>query len=154
MTTQLPQSPSKTISLYEQDFLLWLEITAKQLQEGNLEHLDRKNLLEEIEAMGRKEKLSLESNLEILLMHLLKYKYQANKRSNSWQYTIDEHRSRIRKAFKVSPSLKQYFEEIFFQCYLEGRRKAALETGLSLATFPPECPFSQEETLNSDYFPD
>ncbi len=129
-------------------------MTAEQLRAGRLENLDIENLLEEIEAMARKEKVALESNLEVLLMHLLKCQYQVNKRSSSWRYTIDEHRSRILKVLKVSLSLKPYLKQVFDDCYQEGRRKAAIETGLNISTFPIRSPFSQEETLNPDFLPE
>ena len=151
--TVLTTEPSlKTV--YEQDYSLWLEMTAEQLRAGRLENLDIENLLEEIEAMARKEKVALESNLEVLLMHLIKYQYQVNKRSSSWRYTIDEHRSLILKALKVSPSLKSYLKQVFEDCYQEGRRKAAIETGLNISTFPMRSPFNQEETLNPDFLPE
>jgi hypothetical protein len=147
--TVIKAKPSlKTI--YEEDYLQWLEMTTEQLRTGKLENLDIENLLEEIEAMARKEKVAL----EILLMHLLKYQYQVNKRTSSWRYTIDEHRSRILKALKVSPSLKPYLKQVFDDCYQEGRRKAAIETGLNISTFPMRSPFSQEETLNPDFLPE
>jgi len=145
---------TKLKAVYEEDYSLWLEMTAEQLRTRQLENLDIENLLEEIEAMARKEKVALESNLEVLLMHLLKYQYQVNKRSPSWRYTIDEHRSRILKALKVSPSLKPYLKQVFDDCYQEGRRKASIETGLAIATFSIQSPFSQEETLNPDFLPE
>jgi Domain of unknown function DUF29 len=112
------------------------------------------NLIEELEAMGRSEKSAIESNLRILLMHLLKYKYQSEKRTNSWLFTIREHRQRLRDDFKNSPSLKRYFLDIFPECYQDARELAADETGLSINTFPIESPFSQEDTLNPDYLPE
>lgn len=82
MTFQL--SETQTLSqLYEQDYFSWLEVTAQLLRSGDLSELDRKNLAEEIEDMGRSEKRAVESNLKIVLMHLLKYKYQPEQRSNS-----------------------------------------------------------------------
>jgi hypothetical protein len=85
---------------------------------------------------------------------LLKYKYQPNKRSNSWLLTIDEHRDRLSEDFLYSPSLRRYSEEICDEAYQKARKKAAIETGLTLDTFPCECPFTQEEILNPDYLPD
>ncbi|WP_413175412.1 DUF29 domain-containing protein [Anabaena azotica] len=82
-------------TLYETDFNLWLEQTAILLKEGKLEQLDIENLLEEIEGMSRKEKDALESNLIRVLQHLLKWKYQSEKRSPSWSYTIIEHSRRL-----------------------------------------------------------
>jgi hypothetical protein len=128
--------------------------TIHQLQHGKLPEVDMVNLIEELEAMGRSEKSAIESNLRILLMHLLKYKYQSEKRTNSWLFTIREHRKRLRNDFKNSPSLKRYFLEVFQECYQDARELAADETGLSINTFPVESPFSQEDTLNPDYLPE
>ena len=66
-------------SIYEQDYNLWLETTAHLLRERKLDQIDYENLIEEIESMGRRDKKALRSNLEQLLMHLLNWKYQANK---------------------------------------------------------------------------
>lgn len=155
MTTQLPITESKpTSSLYEEDYHLWLMNTIHQLQQGKLAEVDMVNLIEELEAMVRSEKKAITSNLRILLMHLLKYKYQSEKRTNSWLFTIREHRKRLRDDFKNSPSLKRYFREVFQECYQDARELAADETGLSINTFPVESPFSQEDTLNPDYLPE
>ncbi len=140
--------------LYEQDFYLWIETTAKQLKEGRFSEVDLANLVEEIESMGRSEKHALQSNLVVLLMHLLKYKYQQEKRSNSWKGTIREHRRRLRITFKDSPSLKPYFQEVFTECYQDARKQASDETGLSLDTFPIDSPFTADECLNQEFLPD
>jgi hypothetical protein len=155
MTPSLPTTASNFSTLYEQDYYLWLEATANLLREGQLSALDVANLLEEIEDMGRSEKRAVYSNLKILLMHLLKYRYQSGKRSNSWLVTIVEHRQRLKKALKESPSLQSYFNEIFNdECYQDARELAAAETGLAIDVFPVEPPFSLDETLNSNYLPD
>jgi hypothetical protein len=148
------QSITTTItSLYEEDFYLWLETNINLLKVGKFAEIDLENLLEELESMGRSDKNALKSNLKILLMHLLKYKYQPEKRANSWRYTIIEHRQRLRDTFKTSPSLYRFFEEIFNEAYQDARELAAGETGLSIKIFPPESPFTVEEVLNSDFLP-
>jgi hypothetical protein len=87
-------------------------------------------------------------------MHLLKYKYQPDKRSNSWRYTIIEHRLRLHKAFKHSPSLKRYFLQEFADCYQIARKLASAETGIAIATFPMESLFTAEQTLDEDFLPE
>jgi hypothetical protein len=121
--------------LYDTDFNLWVEETANLLKEGKWEYLDLENLIEEIEAMGRSDKKALKSNLEKLLLHLLKWKYQPSKRSHSWQYSITEQCLRLLEVFEDSPSLKVYFEEVFDQCYQNACLLAARETGLDKKTF-------------------
>ncbi|CAD5938850.1 hypothetical protein PCC9214_01785 [Planktothrix tepida] len=155
MTTKLPITESKpNSSLYEEDYHLWLMNTIHQLQQGKLAEVDMVNLIEELEAMVRSEKKAIRSNLRILLIHLLKYKYQSEKRTNSWLFTIREHRKRLRDDFKNSPSLKRYFLDVFEECYQDARELTADETGLTVDTFPVESPFSQEDTLNPDYLPE
>ena len=153
MKTQRP-SVSATANFYEQDYYLWLQHTLKLLREHQFSELDIPHLIEEIEDMGRSEKRAVESNLVVILMHLLKYQYQPQKRSNRWKASIREHRRRLRKLFKDSPSLKPYFHEVLYECYQDAREQASDETGLSLETFPIESPFTPEETMNRDYLPD
>ncbi|MBD2515731.1 DUF29 domain-containing protein [Nostoc sp. FACHB-973] len=155
MTAQMPQSPTTSGSdLYEQDFYLWIQTTAELLKQKNFTQLDLENLIEEIQTMGRSEKKALRSNLEVVLMHLLKYNYQAEKRSGSWRATIREHRKRLKEALEESPSLKPYFDEVFRQCYDDARLLAADETELAVATFPEQSPFTPEQILDRDFLPE
>lgn len=150
----IDQSPIFTNSnLYEQDFYLWIETTVKQLKEGKLAEVDLANLIEEVESMGRNEKRAIESNLIVVLIHLLKYKYQPEKRTSSWLSTIFEHRRRLRKYLKDSPSLKNYLLEVFTECYQDARQQAALETSLLIDTFPLDSPLNVDESLNQDFLP-
>jgi hypothetical protein len=155
VSSKQPQLEStQNLRLYEQDFYLWIENTVNQLKTGQLLEVDWGNLIEEIESMGRSEKQALESNLIIVLLHLLKYKYQPDRLSNSWLSSIYEHRRRLRKALKSSPSLKPYYTEVFEECYQDARQEAALETGLTLEIFSLVCPFTPEATLDSEFLPD
>ncbi len=152
--TTIQSMTTATTSLYEQDFYLWLQTNIKLLKEENFAEIDLENLLEELESMGKNDKNALKSNLRTILMHLLKYKYQPDKRTNSWKYTIIEHRIRLEDTFKTSPSLYRFLEDIFNESYQYARKLAAGETGLSIQIFPPESPFTIEEVLNPDFLPD
>ena len=154
MLTQLTPTANNLKNLYEQDYCLWLEMTTKLLQERQLNDIDFEDLIEELEGMSRREKDALFSNLQVVLIHLLKYRYQQSKRSNSWRSSIREHRKRVTRAFKNSPSLKSYFSEIFTECYQDARELAADGTGLAIETFPEQCPFTKEEILDTDYLPE
>ncbi|ACK65312.1 protein of unknown function DUF29 [Rippkaea orientalis PCC 8801] len=138
-------------TLYETDFNLWLEKTVELLKQKKLDQLDIENLIEEIEAIGRSEKKGLRSNLEQLLMHLLKWKHQPNKRTGSWECSILEHRNRMLEDLEEIPSFQPYFDEVLDQCYQNARKYAEAETCLSLDTFPEVCPFTKIEILNPDY---
>ena len=143
-----------TKTLYEEDFNLWLEETVNLLKTRQLSLIDYENLIEEIESMGKRDKKALESNLEQILMHLLKWQYQKNKRSNSWRYSIIEHRNRLKKDFRDSPSLKPYFDDVLEDCYQTAREFASEQTGLDIKTFPIDIPFTKEQVLDSNYLPE
>jgi hypothetical protein len=151
--TTIQSATTAITSLYDQDFYLWLQTTINLLKQGKFAEVDLENILEELESMGRSEKNAIKSNLRILVMHLLKYKYQPEKRTNSWRYTITEHRQRLQDTFKTSPSLYRFFEDIFNESYQNARKLASDETGLSINLFPPESPFTVEEVLNPDFLP-
>ncbi|GCL38662.1 MULTISPECIES: DUF29 domain-containing protein [Sphaerospermopsis] len=148
MATPQLKSTTKT-NLYEQDFYLWIETTAQHLRKGDFTEVDLGNLIEEIESMGRSEKRELKSRLIVLLMHLLKWHYQPEKRSASWQSTITEQRICLEELLEDSPSLQPLFTELFADCYNKARLKASQETGIKLNFFPQESPFSLDEVMNS-----
>ncbi|HEY9884246.1 MAG TPA: DUF29 domain-containing protein [Thermosynechococcaceae cyanobacterium] len=154
MTAKHPETSTPSTQLYDRDFYLWLQETAQLLRNGEFDRLDIENLVEEIESMSRSDKHAVESNLEVILMHLLKYKYQPERRSKSWRLTLFEHRDRLRKTFRESPSLRPYLASEFEDCYRSARKKASIETGLPIATFPPDSPFTPEQALDEDYLPE
>jgi hypothetical protein len=150
MTAQIQIDNSQEI-LYNQDYYQWLTHTAKLLKEKEFTKLDLENLIEEIESLGKSEKRAISSNLIVVILHLLKWRYQPEKRSNSWKSSIREHRRRIQELLADSPSLKNYLPEILTTCYLAAKKQASDETGLSLVAFSEECPFSLTECLDEDF---
>ncbi|MBD2681345.1 MULTISPECIES: DUF29 domain-containing protein [Nostoc] len=141
---------ANTQNLYDKDFYLWTQTVVQQLKEEKFNEVDIPNLIEEIESMGRSEKRELKSRLIVLLMHLIKWQYQPEKRSESWRSTITEQRICIEGLLEDSPSLQPLIAEVFQDCYQKARLKASNETGITLNFFPQESPFTLEETLNYD----
>ena len=146
----LPMKPT----LYERDYYQWLTKTAELLRNKDFSEVDLSNLVEELESMGRSEKHAIQNNLIVVLQHLLKYKYQPQRRTSSWLSSIVEHRDRLEIALADSPSLRPYINEVFDKCYSKARRRAATETELPINTFPDQPPFTVEEVLDVDYLPD
>jgi hypothetical protein len=139
-------------NLYDQDYYLWIEDVLKKIQEKKWNEMDWDNLWEEIDDMGKSQKQRLTSNLRILLMHLLKWEFQPEKRTNSWKYTIIEHRRRILEQLEYSPSLKNHLNLNFEITYQKARKDASLETNLALNTFPNQYPYTVEQALDEDWF--
>lgn len=145
------QSFVNSQTLYEQDFYLWTKAIVQHLKENRFNDIDIPNLIAEIESMGKSEKRELKSRLIVLLIHLIKWQYQPEKRSESWRSTITEQRICIEALLEDSLSLQPLLIEIFPDCYEKARSKASEETGIKLNFFPQESPFTLDETLNA-YF--
>lgn len=139
--------------IYEQDFNQWLKITANLLQQKKFKEIDLDNLIIELESMGKSNKRELISRLIILIMHLLKWKYQPQKQSKSWLSTINEQRLQLELILEQNPSLKREIEQIITQRYEKARKMASQETRLDLQLFPSENPFNLTEILGEDFFP-
>ena len=134
---------------YDSDFYGWTQEPADLLRSGRLTELDTQNLLEEIEAMGRSAENELESRLQVLFMHLLKWDYQPSRRGKSWQLTIEEQRRKIDRRLSKSPSLKHKLPDIIDDAYGDAVIAAERETGLERSVFPSACPWSLEEALSN-----
>ena len=140
-------------ALYEEDFYAWTQEQAKLIKAKAFEKLDLVHLFDEVESMGASEVRELESRLEVLLMHLLKWKYQPNLQSNSWKYTIKEQRKRIATRVRKMPSLKSQLDEIFSESYEIAIYEAVKETGLDESVFPVNCIWTIGQVLDDGFFP-
>jgi len=144
------------MTTYNQDFNLWAQEQAQLLRAGRFAELDIENLSEEVESVGRSEKRELRNRMVILLAHLLKWKYQSERRGSSWQDTIFEQRRSISDVVEDSPSLKPILvdTEWLSKRWLGACLQAMNETGLNINIFPQECPWDmQTQIMNNHWLP-
>lgn len=141
-------------SEYDKDFYAWSLHNAALIREGKLSEVDLEHVAEEIEDMGKNNRRELISRLAVLLSHLLKWKFQTERRGNSWKYTIKHQRFKVKDVLNESPSLKHELDKQLNHAYEEALMIAVEETGLSQNTFPKTCQFSLKEALDEDFFPD
>ena len=138
---------------YESDFYLWTQQQAGLLRQGLIATVDIENIAEEIESMGKSDRRAIGSFLENILMHLLKWQYQPERRGTSWIESIGNGRSTVDRLLEDSPSLTPQLFTMITVEYRRARKEAARETGLPLTTFPDQCPFTVEQ-ITGDYWPD
>ena len=150
-------------SLYEEDFQRWIEETSNCLKNHNFEAIDIDHLIEELDELGNTNKAILESDLAILVGHLLKLSIQLDApdtMKNSWYNSVDEHRQRVKRQLKKTPSLKSYWTTAVLEAYIDARKLAIKEGqrakfGVTTHTeneYPEQCPFSQFQILNEDFY--
>jgi Domain of unknown function DUF29 len=145
--------PAKS-TLYDRDFYAWSREQAELLRAGKLADADIEHIAEEIDSMGRTEKRELISRLTVLLLHLLKWRYQPSKRGPSWEASITNQRDDIADHLDDNPSLKPLLPQALASAYRKARREAVAETGLAASTFPEICPWATEKVLNEEFWPD
>ena len=127
---------------YERDVYSWSVEQARLVREGRWDLVDRENVAEEIESVGRTEFSKLESALRVLLMRMLKWDHQPERRSRSWTMTIDTQRLEIEDVLGDNPGLRPRIGEAVGRAYRKARNEAATETGLERTAFPEQCPYS------------
>ena len=135
--------------LYEADEVAWLDLMAGLAAAGRAGELDLVNLQEYLESMSRRDKRSVNSRLTLLLRHLLKWEHQPGKRGVSWLLTIREQRRVLAADFADSRTLRRHADGALPAAYADAREDAALETGLPLAAFPPDCPYTLDAALSA-----
>ena len=140
---------------YDKDFHAWCETQAALLQERQWQALDREHLIEELRLMAGNERRALGSRLQGLLLHLLKWQYQPDKRrtGHSWEDSMVEARERLHDMLDDGGSLRHFVEPLIGRHYPRARRTAVRQTGLPRDTFPATCPWTPEQVLDPDFWP-
>src|SRR5207302_967321 len=136
---------------YDRDFYTWLMEQARHVREGRWDALDRENLAEEIESLGREQFNKLESALRVLMLHMLKRDRQSAKRSRSWALSIKSHRLEVEDVLSDNPSLKPRIAEAIARGYRRARVEAAKEPGLDEDVFPATCPYDWNEIIGREF---
>lgn len=139
---------------YTTDFNLWIEQTAQLLRSHHWHEIDIEHLIEEVEGLGKSERRGIASQVTRLLLHLLKWQYQPQRRSDSWLDSITDSRTQIELTILDSPSLKSYPTEQVKESYQRARRQAAKQMSILVSVFPEECPYSLELVLDEDWLPE
>ena len=106
--------------------------------------------------MRARDRRALASHLENLLVHLLKWRYQPEERQtgHSWADSIREARTQFAEGLSDAYADSPQFHHSAVRRYRAARREASRQTGLPLATFPETCPWTVEQALDADFWPD
>jgi len=145
--------PSNLAELYDEDFFEWTRRSAELLRAGRFDQADITHIAEEIEDMGKRDWRELNSRIQVLLIHLLKWRTQPDKRSRSWERTIAGQRVKLEQVLDDSPSLRLRIANGLRAAYAKAVHLAAIETGLALDQFPADCPFTVEQILDPEFLP-
>jgi hypothetical protein len=143
-------------SLYDRDFVGWVDQTALALRNRDYAQIDMEHLIEEVESMGRQQQSELTNRLAILLAHLLKWQAQPLQRivsGRSWSLTIKEQRRQIQRLMDENPSLKPYIPKAMENAYGDAIILASRETSIDETEFSEQCPFSFEQAMQSNWMP-
>lgn len=137
---------------YHYDLAAWAAHQAELLKAGRMQDLDVANLIEEMEAMSRKEHRELLRRMSILIAHLLKWTYQPTHRGNSWRRTILDQRQEINDLIEDSPSLANHFDEMEWlqKAWQRGVQQAINETGIK--NLPQQPIWTINEIREKDFF--
>jgi hypothetical protein len=136
---------------YESDLYGWTKEQADALRRRASNALDWDHLAEEIESLGTSQRREIRARINVLLVHLLKWKHQPELQCGSWRGSIREARDQIEDVLGDSPSLRTYPAECLPKAYARAQMKALDETGL--LQLPEACSWTTDEILADDFLP-
>ncbi len=136
--------------LYEADEHRWIEAQIEALRTGRTDQLDRAHLIEYLTEMTIRDRRELRSRLTVLLIHLLKTRFQLDRQTRSWVDTIVEQQSEVKGMLADIPSIAQHIPELLAKAYDDAVRRTARQTSLPRENFPATCPWTLEEALAFD----
>ena len=133
---------------YDRDFYSWSLEQARLVREGRWDAIDRENVAEEIDSLGREQFNKLESAIRVLLVHMLKWDHQPELRSRSWTLSIKEQRAELDDVLNDNPGLKPRIAEAIERAYRKAKLQAARETGLDEERFPQRCVYAWDDIVS------
>ncbi len=133
-------------TLYDQDETAWLEAMSELIRLGRFDAIDYPNLAEYLTDMAARDRREVRSRLVILLMHLLKWEHQPDKRSHSWRTTVLNQRQEL-AVLASRGVLRVHATEVLSEAYKDAIELAASETKRQREAFPSECPYSFDQLL-------
>jgi hypothetical protein len=141
-------------SNYDSDFYAWANEQAALLRAGRLGQADIEHIAQEIESMGRTEKRELVGRLRVLLLHLLKWRFQPTGRGSSWKASIRVQRLDLAEHLKDNPSLKTIVPQAIATAFEGAIIEAADETKLPESAFPAVWPWSFDQLMDARFWPE
>jgi hypothetical protein len=143
--------PALAGTAYEDDFYTWTQEQGARLRSGDFAGLDLANLAEEIESLGRSEFNGLVGAWRAILIHMLKFDHQPEKRTRSWAISIRSQRDNAADVLADNPGLKSRLDDALARAYRGARLEASKETSIPLKRFPETCPYTQAEVLTRPF---
>ena len=140
-------------TLYKKEYDQWLEETVKILKNRQLDQLDYDNLIEELETLGRSEKNAVKSLLLQVIIHLLLLQFwteEKERNSNHWSAEIITFRVQLED--RLTTNLRNYLRSELDKVYQNACLIVNKKAGLT--NLPDRCPYSLEELLHKDWFPE
>jgi hypothetical protein len=150
---QRARSAAELSDFHDRDFFEWTRRNAELLRAGRLEQADIQHLAEEIEDIGKRDLGALDRRVQVLLIHLLKRRFQPEKRSRSWENAVTVQRIGVERLLRRYPSFRRMIKMDLAGNYKFAVRFAVIETGLPKIQFPAECPFTVEQILDPEFVP-
>jgi hypothetical protein len=149
--TRRPAGQQSPADLYHRDVYNWALQQAAALRAGDLERLDLTNLAEEIQDLGSEQLHKLTSAYRVILIHMLKWDHQPERRTRSWVTSIRSHQAAAGDVLEDSPGLRSRQPVALARGYRRARIDAGGETGLGEDAFPETCPYTLDEVMSRDF---
>lgn len=145
---------------YEDDYYAWTQYQAEVLRTMRRtdNRLDRDNLAEEVEDLGKSERDTVRSQIVRIVVHLLKLEYSpATEPRYDWQESIIEGRQTL--SDKLTATLRRDAQTNLPRLYARARDLA--EVGFrkfneneAAERLPADCPYNLDQICTGGWYPE
>jgi Domain of unknown function DUF29 len=138
---------------YDDDVIAWANEQAALLRAGKFTALDIEHIADEVEDVGKSEQRELASRMALLLAHLVKWRFQPERRGTSWETTIRNQRKAVAMRLRKTLSLKADMADSDWWDVAWGDAVYQAEKETGLKDLPSACPWSPDQVMDAGFLP-
>ena len=136
---------------YDGDASAWALRQAELMMSRRPVEFDWANIAEELRGLSTSEFKAFTSAIEIVLVHMLKWDLQPERRGVSWVVSILNHRDHADESLRANPSFKPRIGEATAAAWRRAFRTAASEMGRPLRSSPKANPYTWDDIMTRPF---
>lgn len=137
---------------HDEDFYGWTQSMSSLLRQRKYENLDHKNLEDEIESLGLKEKQLLERQIENIIYCLLYHDYFDKRKYFPLRHDLQLSRLRAHHIWEENKSLESKIPSLVKHAYQCAKLQIELLLPQGMPV-PEQCPYTFEDCLSDHSVP-
>ena len=147
--------------LYDGDFYAWTRHTAALIRQCHWGAVDTTAVADEIDSLGARVLSDFATSLEAIVSSLLLLGLVVTRcppvlhtSGRAWRAIVATQRIKVTRLLRDNPSVQQYRAQAVFDAYVIARIAASALLDIEESALPAECPWTVDQVLAEDFWPE